>query len=184
MVDKDEDGFADRVVLTYTEKIRHRSDDDGTYPFRVVGYRILRVGYARDERNLTIIIKEKDETDPNAEPNVLYDRGRDEAVFDRAKNEARTQTFKATKAFVSVPDGSALLIVNVDGPGAVATLDETFTCSASCYTIVGAALLVLEARPTEGASFAGWSGACEPSGTQPSCTLIMDADKIVGAGFQ
>jgi hypothetical protein len=184
MVDKDEDGFADRVVLSYTEKIKHRADDDGAYPFRVVGYRIARVGYARGEKGLVLVLQEKTKTDPNAEPNVLYDRGRDWGVFDARGNEARTQTFKATRAFVSVPEGSSLLVVNIEGPGTVTTLDGSFACSTSCYTVVaGTLVMMLEAQPDDGVTFGGWSGACAESGTQPLCTLIMDANKTVGATF-
>jgi Divergent InlB B-repeat domain len=185
MADKDDDGFADRVVITYTEKIRHRADDDGTYPFRVVGYKILRAKRAWNQRELTLLLTEKLKTDPAARPDVLYDRGRDEGVFDRAGNEARTQTFKGTKPFVNVPSGSSLLIVDVEGPGTVATLDGTFACSTSCYTIVtDTPLLTLNAEPDDGASFQGWSGACADSGTQTFCPLVVDSNKSVGASFQ
>ena len=185
MVDKDEDGFADRVVITYTEKIKHRADDDGTYPLRVVGYKILRVKRAWKERDLTLLLTEKLKTDPAARPDVLYDRGRDEGVFDRAGNEARTQTFKGTKPFVNVPSGSSLLIVDVEGPGTVATIDGTFACSTSCYTVVtDTPLLTLNAEPDDGASFMGWSGACSDSGTQTVCPLVVDSNKSVGAAFE
>jgi hypothetical protein len=185
MVDKDENGLADRVVLTYTERIAHRADDDGTYPFRVVGYKLSRIGRAKDTKRLTLLLQEKAKTDPGAAPNVLYDRGRDEAVYDRAGNEAHTQTFKNTKPFVAVPEGSSLLIVNVEGPGTVTTLDGTFTCDASCYQVVSDTIfLMLNAKPAEGSTFSGWSGACADSGTQPLCTLVMDADKSVGAAFE
>ena len=185
MADVDEDGFADRVVITYTEKIRHRADDDGTYPFRVVGYKILRAKRAWNQRGLTLLLTEKLKTDPAARPDVLYDRGRDEGVFDRAGNEARTQTFKSTKPFVNVPSGSSLLIVDVQGPGAVTTLDGTFTCSTSCYTIVAdTPLLTLSAEPDDGATFQGWGGACADSGTQPLCSLIIDSNKSVAATFE
>ena len=171
MLDKDQDGFADRLVLTYTEKIRHRTDDDGTYPLRVVGYKIERIGWASG-RTLSLKLIEKTKTDPAARPDLLYDRGRDEGVYDRAGNEARTQTFKDTKAFVSVPDGSALLIVNVLGPGNVSTLDGSFDCATSCYEIVEETpLLMLMAQAADGATFAGWDGACADFGTQGACTL-------------
>lgn len=185
MADVDEDGSADRVVLTYTEKIRHRADDDGTYPFRVVGYKIRRVKRAWNQRQLTLLLSEKLKTDPAARPDVLYDRGRDEGVFDRAGNEARTQTFKSTKPFVNVPSGSSLLIVDVEGPGTVATLDGKFACSTSCYTIVSdTPLLTLNAEPEDGAAFLGWSGACSDAGTQTFCPLVMDSNKSVGAAFE
>ena len=185
MADSDEDGFADRVVITYSERIKHRPDDDGTYPFRVVGYKILRAKRASNERELTLLLTEKLKTDPAARPNVLYDRGRDQGVYDGAGNEALTQTFKGTKPFVNVPSGSSLLIVDVEGPGTVTTLDGTFTCSTSCYTIVAdTPLLTLSAEPDEGASFQGWDGACSDSGSQTLCTLVIDSNKSVGATFE
>ena len=185
MADVDEDGFADRVVITYSEKVKHRADDDGTYPFRVVGYKIVRAKRAANDRELTLLLTEKLKTDPAARPNVLYDRGRDEGVYDAAGNEAITQTFKSTKPFVSVPSGSSLLIVDVEGPGAVTTLDGTFTCSTSCYTIVAdTPLLTLNAQPEDGATFQGWDGACADSGTQPLCSLVVDSNKSVAATFE
>ena len=185
MLDKDEDGFADRVLLTYTEKIKHRPDDDGTYPFRVVGYRITRVSRANGAKELTLTIRERTKTDPNSEPNILYDRGRDEAVLDGAGNEARTQTFKNTKPFLSLPEGSSLLIVNVEGPGTVTTLDGDFACATSCYVVVSdTPVLILSAQPDEGSTFGGWSDACADSSSQTLCTLLMDSDKQVGAAFE
>ena len=183
MVDDDADGFADTLTLRYSEKITHKADDDGVYPFRVEGYKILRIGRAHLTKSLTIHLKEKAKTDPGAKPNVLYDRGRHERVYDVAGNQAATQTFKDTASFVSVPNGSALLIVNVEGPGNVTTQDGTFTCAASCYEVVAENLVpvVLNAEPDDGAAFTGWSGDCE--GTSTSCLLPVDGDKTVGAVF-
>ena len=183
MADHDNDGFADRLLLTYTEPIRHRVDRDGVYPFRVVGYKITRIGRVDGKRTMTIRLKEKAKTDPGAEPNVLYDRGRDHGVYDRSGVEARTQTFKDTQAFVTVPAGSALLVVHVEGPGTVSSLDGAFACADSCYAVVQAGVVLLNAEANEGAAFDGWSGACAESGNANQCALFVDADKTVGATF-
>ena len=46
MQDTDGDSRADRMRLTYSERVRHAADRDGKYPFRVAGYRIRSVGKA------------------------------------------------------------------------------------------------------------------------------------------
>jgi hypothetical protein len=47
MQDRDGDGRADAVRLTYSERVRRARDRDGRYPFRVAGYRVRSVGAAK-----------------------------------------------------------------------------------------------------------------------------------------
>jgi uncharacterized repeat protein (TIGR02543 family) len=42
-------------------------------------------------------------------------------------------------------------------------------------------VVTLTATPNDGSRFTGWSGAC--TGTSPTCTVTMDRDKSVTAGF-
>ena len=58
MRDADGDARADRVRLTYSERVRHAADRDGRYPFRVAGYRIAAVGKAKG-RKLVVRLAER-----------------------------------------------------------------------------------------------------------------------------
>jgi hypothetical protein len=96
MADTDGDDRADRVVVTYNEKINHALDTDGTYPFSVSDYRIKKVLGARRTLRLTIVVREKRNPDIAAEPSVTYTRTSSKPVRDLADNQARNQTFSAT----------------------------------------------------------------------------------------
>jgi len=54
------------------------------------------------------------------------------------------------------------------------------SCSAN---FVSGASITLTASPTSGSSFAGWGGACTGQGTNPSCTVTMNASQSVTATF-
>lgn len=95
MQDADGDGLADRVRLTYSERVRHRADRDGSYPFRVSGYRVRSVGRAGG-RSVVVMLVEQDGA---AQPSVRYRRTGADPVADRAGNQARGQTFAGTQPF-------------------------------------------------------------------------------------
>jgi hypothetical protein len=95
MQDQDRDGHADRVVLTYSERIRHPRDADGRYPFRVGGYRVSSVG-AASGKNLVLLLVEKGSLDAAVRPAVSYARTKSKPVRDAAGNQARGQTFRKT----------------------------------------------------------------------------------------
>ena len=80
--------------LTYSERIHHARDNDGNYPFAVVGYRVLAVGAARGKA-LVILIREKASADSKAGPAVRYRRTTAEPVLDSARNQAFGQLFRA-----------------------------------------------------------------------------------------
>ena len=87
MVDLNGNARADRVRLTYSERIRHLRDNDGKYPFAVVGYKVLALGEARG-KTLVILIREKSSADSAARPAVRYRRTTAKPVLDAARNQA------------------------------------------------------------------------------------------------
>ena len=67
------------------------------------------------------------------------------------------------------------------GGGTVTSSPAGITCGADCTEAFAAgAVVTLTATPDGTSSFAGWSGACSGTGT---CTVTMDADRAVTAGF-
>jgi hypothetical protein len=59
--------------------------------------------------------------------------------------------------------------------------DEDF--DVSCETTVPAfAEVALKATPV--AEFKTWSGACQEAGSEPTCTLVLSGDDVVGAAFK
>src|SRR3954464_2623406 len=96
MGDADHDGKADRVVVTYTERVSHALDADGHYPFKVQNYVVKSVGGAASAKTLVLTLKEKAAPDGNARPSVTYARTQARPVRDGAGNEAANQTFAGT----------------------------------------------------------------------------------------
>jgi hypothetical protein len=84
--------------LSYSERVRHAADGDGRYPFRVVGYRIRAVGRASG-RTIVLRLVETAAADDAARPPVRYARTRAgvRRVVDRARNQAASQVFRATR---------------------------------------------------------------------------------------
>jgi hypothetical protein len=102
MEDADGDSRADRVRLTYSERVRHRADRDGRYPFTVNGYRIRAIG-PTSTRVLLIQLVEKPGPDPLAHPSVRYLRTPRQPVRDLAGNQAVAQLFIRTTARAHAP---------------------------------------------------------------------------------
>jgi hypothetical protein len=97
MLDLDRDSRADRLRLFYSERIRHRVDRDGRYPFRVGGYRIRAVG-AAGGRALVVLLEEKSAADHAARPSVRYVRTSVQPVLDREGNQVLGQVFQRVRA--------------------------------------------------------------------------------------
>ena len=114
MLDADADSRADRVRLTYSERVRHRVDADGRYPFAVAGYRIRSVGKATG-RTLTVLLVEKAQPDPSAAPAIRYRRTSAQPVRDRAGNQAVAQRFARTKPHGRAPPPPTPLDADGDG---------------------------------------------------------------------
>lgn len=53
----------------------------------------------------------------------------------------------------------------------------------SCVTSVPA-FAEVELKATPVAAFKAWSGACEEAGSEPTCTLVLSGDDVVGAAFK
>lgn len=102
MVDLNGNARAERVRLTYSERIRHARDNDGKYSFVVVGYRVLAVG-AASGRSLVLLVKEGVSADSAARPVVRYRKTSSKPVLDGAGNQASAQVFRLTRAHGHVP---------------------------------------------------------------------------------
>jgi hypothetical protein len=87
MEDADGDFRADRLRVTYSERVRHAADTDGRYPFAVAGYRVRSVGAARG-KTVVLALVETTAPDEAARPWVAYRRTRSKPVRDRAGNQA------------------------------------------------------------------------------------------------
>ena len=176
MKDANGDGHPDRVVLTYNERIKHRADKDGRYPFEVKGYKIRKVTRAKG-RKLTIVLKGNDGP---ARPAITYKRSARQPVKDKAGNQARKQSF--TNVIALLPAGSAQLDVSSAGPGTVLSSDGLIACEEDCTEIYDTGTeIALTAVPSLDAVFVGWSGAC--SGTEPACTMVLGSSQFVKAVF-
>jgi uncharacterized delta-60 repeat protein len=88
----------------------------------------------------------------------------------------------ATAAFTTVPAGSQALVVRASGAGTgVVTASggsATINCGSACTGVFLASdTVTLTATPDAGSAFLGWGGDC--TGTAPTCTLRMDAARLV-----
>ncbi|EDN68118.1 Peptidase S8 and S53, subtilisin, kexin, sedolisin [Beggiatoa sp. PS] len=76
------------------------------------------------------------------------------------------------------------LTVKKNGEGSgVVTDDQDIYCSDVCSKSYGLGYVNLNARPAAHSVFNGWTGACLAEGTNPSCTVLMNQRKSVGASF-
>lgn len=84
-----------------------------------------------------------------------------------------------------VPNGeSHLLTVERSGRGKVRSQPSGISCGRDCEETYGdGATVILRARPRSGNEFAGWGGDCASVGLDPTCTVVMDGDKVVTASF-
>lgn len=96
MQDTDGDARADRLRITYSERVRHRADRDGRYPFRVAGYEIERVQRANG-KTVVVRLVERESADDGARPALRYRRTRSGPVVDRAGNQAANQVFRGVR---------------------------------------------------------------------------------------
>ncbi|HJR44525.1 MAG TPA: hypothetical protein VJ927_02875 [Actinomycetota bacterium] len=190
MKDKDGDGLGDRIVLTYNERINHKLDTR-RFPFRVDGYKILKVNGARKSLKLTIVLKESD-TAPVKPAFVKYSRTKKQPVRDLKKKQAAKQLLNRNIiGLAATPppppeEGEFSLSVakSGDGLGTVSDNQSKINCGTSCgasYPEGTSVTLTASPDAATQAKFAGWTGAC--TGTTTTCTVTMDADKSVTAGF-
>jgi hypothetical protein len=96
MQDADGDFRADRLRLTYSERVRHAVDGDGRYPFRIAGYSVRVVG-AASGKTIVLALVERTAPDEASRPAVAYRRTAAKPVRDRAGNQALAQVFRAVR---------------------------------------------------------------------------------------
>jgi hypothetical protein len=171
MKDTDHDGKADVLVLTFSERVVHRRDADGRYPFTVSGYRLRFVGAAA-AKTIALALVEKPAPDGTAAPAVTYRRTTSKPVRDRAGNQATRQTFRGTRptGFVADTDGDGFLppadCAPADAaihPGAADLPEPTFT-DANCDGIDGDKASAVFVSPT-GANSGGCGAFLTPCQT-------------------
>lgn len=183
MKDRNMDGKADRIVLTYTEKINHRADRDGRYPFKIQGYKIRKVTKAYRSPKLVILVRPGAKAKPRPDF-IQYSRTRKQPVKDLKRKQARTQDFRANIiGLAPLPTPQHTLMVNKSGPGTITSVPAGISCAPTCQASFDKGTQVtLNAVPDEGASpGVTWSGCA--SYTDTTCTVTMDAGKSVGATF-
>lgn len=189
MKDVNNDGRADRVVLTYNERINHRVDKS-RFPFRVQGYRVLRVNKAR--RALKLVILVKPTAKAKARPDfVRYARTRMQPVKDLKGLQAAKQLL--TKNIIGLtltppppPPGTQTLTVDTSGStgaGVVTSDPAGINCGSTCEAnFADGRDVTLTATPDAAtkATFGGWTGCASST---PTCVVKMDAAKKVKANF-
>ncbi|MBK5970342.1 hypothetical protein CCR91_16660 [Thiorhodovibrio winogradskyi] len=75
-----------------------------------------------------------------------------------------------------------LSVSSVSGSGRISSDPAGIDCPGTCdFDYAEGTVITLTAFPDQGATFAGWSGACFDSVT--TCTLTLDSAKTVGATF-
>jgi hypothetical protein len=87
----------------------------------------------------------------------------------------------ALSAVLSVSQSTYTLSVSVTGSGTVTSSPSGINCGSTCSASFAAGTqVILDATPSAGSSFSGWSGACSGSG---SCVVTMTAAENVSAPF-
>jgi hypothetical protein len=142
MKDANGNGLADRIVLAYNEKIRHKLDTS-RFPFVVQGYKIARVSAARGSLKLGIVLKENQNA-PLKPASVKYTTTRKQPVQDLKRKQARKQLLTRNIIGLAVtpppppppppPPGEFTLTVSKSGDG-VGTINDgasKINCGASC----------------------------------------------------
>ena len=183
MKDTNGNGLADRVVLTYNEKIRHKADFS-RFPFVVQGYKIAKIGAARGTTTLGIGLVENANA-PKKPASVKYVRTRKQPVLDMKRMQAAKQLL--TKNIIGLPvaaqEHTLTIAKSGDGVGTVSDDKSKIDCGTTCSAKYPAGTsITLTATPdaTTKATFAGWTGC---TSTTTTCTVTLDADKTVTAAF-
>ena len=186
MQDLNGNGLADRVLLTYNEKIRHKADFS-KFPFRVQGYAIAKIGAVRGKTTLGIALKENANA-PKRPASIKYMRTRQQPVVDLKRMQARKQLL--TKNIIGLPvtppppqEFTLSVGKSGDGVGVVTDDQSKIDCGTTCSAKYPAGTTVtLTATPdaTTKATFGGWTGC---TSTTTTCSVTLDADKTVTAAF-
>jgi hypothetical protein len=84
------------------------------------------------------------------------------------------------------PPPTQVLNVGISGAtrGKVTSQPAGIDCATDCFQHYGTGRPVtLVETAVTGSMFTGWTGACAPSGTNRTCTVVMNGPTDVGAGF-
>jgi len=74
------------------------------------------------------------------------------------------------------------ITINKKGLGTVTSKEKKIDCGVTCQnTFTSDTEVTLTATPNQGASFIGWSGACQ--GKEKTCTVTMERSKTIKAEF-
>ena len=93
-----------------------------------------------------------------------------------------TVTMSEARSVTATFGARPSLTVSKSGTGTVTSSPAGISCGNDCTeTYPAGTVVTLTADPSNGSTFAGWSGAC--SGTNPTCQVTMDASKAVTATF-
>lgn len=98
MVDANNDGRADELVITYSTKVNHALQKSGTFPFSVEGYVITRILAAKASKKLVIDLQERAVSDLTVTPFVTYTVPRKDPVVGISGTAEADQTFVGTTA--------------------------------------------------------------------------------------
>jgi hypothetical protein len=107
--------------------------------------------------------------------------GTGSCVVTMSANRSVTATFTAATPSPSATPSPQILTVFKTGSGTVTSVDGFISCGATCSrTYSGSETVTLNASPSAGYNFSGWSGDC--SGVA-SCVVNMTANRDVIANF-
>jgi hypothetical protein len=131
------------------------------------------------DRNILTFTLSPTEFCPNA---VHWD-----SVFDVTFIYVDSLTFNAYGvSFAGPRQAFPQLLVGKTGSGTITSSPGGISCGAGCSTDTGSyargSTVTLTATPS-GSVFLGWTGDCAGFGTNPTCTLTMSFDRVVGAAF-
>lgn len=192
MKDANGNDLADRVVLIYNEKIKHKLDKS-RFPFRVEGYQISKIKGAKGSRRLVILLKENAGA-PLRPASITYKRTRKQPVLDMKNKQARKQLL--TKNIIGLTVTSPppppppseerhtlTVLPDGDGQGVVTSQPTGINCGSTCtadYDEGTSVTLTATPDTSSDSNFGGWQGCAS---TTTTCTVAMDADKTVTATF-
>jgi hypothetical protein len=105
MIDRNKNGQPDGVMLVYTEPIKHSNDTDKPYPFKVDGFKVLRVRPATASPFLGIDLLEAKDTDETTAPPITYSPTPSKPVRNMQGIQASTEVFTGTTSINTDSDG-------------------------------------------------------------------------------
>ncbi|MEX2394877.1 MAG: putative metal-binding motif-containing protein, partial [Actinomycetota bacterium] len=109
MLDDDDDGKTDGVLITYNELIKHGLDREKPFPFKVTGRKVKKVLKAAGSPTLRIVLAEAATTDLAVAPDIQYKRTRSKPVKDLDGVQAINQIFTNTAPLNGDTDGDTFV---------------------------------------------------------------------------